>query len=756
MDDEDLAEFLTIFREESLERLARVSRALEALRDDPGVDRPALLEEIDRELHTVKGSARLLGFTALGALVHDLEGLARLHRQHPQVGRELLAEAMDRLATLVETASAEQEPQDAALHERVRAALLANPGGASPGGANSGGANSEGGAGKAGQAAPQPAPAPPPLVEAAPPSPRSAPAPAEPAPREADRLGSDERPGLPDGPGGEGGRSARGRRGGEDELVRVRATRLAVLDELVSDLTLTHLRLQSCEDQLRRLLVDLDQGHLPTPAAAHALRQTLHEFRDDTRDVRRAAQRLQRLAVDVRLRPVEHLLDVVPREARELARRLDKQVRVRLSGEDTELDRVLLEHLRSPLTHLITNALDHGLETPAERLAAGKPPEGLLEVSAGQEGGQVVIRVRDDGRGMDAARIRQLAVQRGLLPEPEARDLSDEQALELVFVPGFSTRSSASALSGRGVGMDVVRSTVEALGGEVTLHSQPGQGTTTTLRLPLTQLVTRAAFVRAGGQQFAVPTESLQESLRIPVERVTSFAGRQVILLGERSVPVVNLARFLGQRELPEADTLGVLLLRHADDLLALTVEDLLEERAVVVKPLGWPLELVPGFAGVVHLPTGEVALLLHVPELFALARAGGGEPPPAARRPAARRTILVVDDSIVSRQLVGRHVEALGFDLYSAVDGLDALSLLERVVPDLILTDLEMPRLNGLGLVRRVKSDERLSSVPVVIVSTRGAESDRQAGLLAGADAYLTKAELSEKELRRVIERLL
>lgn len=755
MDDEDLAEFLTIFREESLERLARVSRALEALREgasDP--DRAGLQEEIDRELHTIKGSARLLGFNPLGALVHDLEGLARLHRKHPDRGGELLGEAIDRLANLVESASPEQEPRDDELHARVRAAL-----------------QEDAPAEKEAVTAPRPA-APHPVtpVPPVPAVPAAATEPAPPPAREpsgsggwsragSDRTGSDEGPALSGGESadGSGARSARAtRRVGDDELVRVRATRLAVLDELVSDLTLTHLRLQSCEDQLRRLLGDLDQGHLPTPAAAHSLRQTLHEFRDDTRDVRRAAQRLQRLAVDVRLRPVEHLLDVVPREARELARRLGKQVRVRLSGEETELDRVLLEHLRSPLTHLITNALDHGLETPEERLGAGKSPEGLLEVSAGQEGGQVVIRVRDDGRGMDAERIRHLAVQRGLLSDHEARGLSDEEALDLVFVPGFSTRTTASALSGRGVGMDVVRSTVEALGGEVTLHSRPGEGTTTTLRLPLTQLVTRAAFVRAGGQQFALPTESLQESLRIPIERVTSFAGKQVILLGERSVPVINLARFLGQRELPESDTLGVLLLRHADELLGLAVEDLLEERAVVVKPLGWPLELVPGFAGVVHLPTGEVALLLHVPELFALARAGGGEPLAAARAPAARRTILVVDDSIVSRQLVGRHVEALGFDLYSAVDGLDALSLLERVVPDLILTDLEMPRLNGLGLVRRVKSDERLRGVPMVIVSTRGSEADRQAGLEAGADAYLTKAELSEKELKRVIERLL
>ena len=550
-------------------------------------------------------------------------------------------------------------------------------------------------------------------------------------------------------------RSTRARRAADDELIRVRAARLGVLDELVSELSITHLRLQSCEDQLRRLLQDLDKGQLGTQAAASALRQALHEFRDDSRDVRRAAQRLQRLAVDVRLRPVEHLLDLVPREARELARKLGKEVRVRLAGVETEIDRVILERLRSPLTHLVTNALDHGLESPAERLAAGKPAEGLMEVSAGQEGGQVVIRVRDDGRGVDVNRVRQLAVQRGLVDEAAARALSDEEAAELIFVPGFSTRTSASILSGRGVGMDVVRRTVEELGGEVTLQSVSGQGTTTTIRLPLTQLVTRAAFVRAAGQQFAVPTESLQESLRIPIERVSSFAGRSTVILAGRSVPVLRLARFLGQRELPDAPELPVLLLRHADDLLALVVEELLEERSVVVKPLGWPLDQVPGWSGVVHLPTGEVALLLHVPDLFALARSGG-EAPPAARAPAARRTILVVDDSIVSRQLVGRHVEALGFDLLSAVDGLDALSLLERVVPDLVITDLEMPRLGGLGLVRRIKADERLVGVPVIIVSTRGSPADRQAGLEAGADAYVTKAELSEKTLRRAIERLL
>ncbi|MCO5169207.1 MAG: response regulator [Planctomycetes bacterium] len=735
-DDDELQEFLEIFREESADRLVNVSRMLEALAG--GADAGPHLDEVDRELHTIKGSARLLGFAALGKLVHDLEGLARAYRARPALGLALLVEATDRLTTLVEESGKTGEDRtDEALHARVRAALEDEPpGGGAPAPAPApgppvvavdGGAPERARAGEAGEAEPEQA-----RVAVADPE-------DEPLQRPASKITT----------------SRHGRGGpGEDELVRVRASRLEALDAVVSDLSLTRLRLGTYEERLRRLLGSVEEGTAGPDEVVQTLRHVLHDYRSDTIQVHRSTQQLQQLAVDVRLRPVEHLFGHVPREARDLARRLGKQVSVRISGAETEMDRVILDLLKAPLSHLIRNALDHGLEAPDERRRAGKPEEGTLSLRAGQEGALVAIHVEDDGRGIDARRIRQLAVSRGLLDQARADAMTDEDAIQLVFIPGFSTRTVASEISGRGVGMDVVRSSVEALKGDVRVQSWPGRGTRTTIRLPLTLLISRVTFVRSAGLQFALPTEQVHESVRLAADRVIEFAGQPAVVHAGQTLPLVRLARVLCHRELPDPPFLRVLVVQHAESRLALVVEELLEQRPVVVKPLGWPLDRVRFMSGAIHMPSGEVALLLHVPDLFSLGRRA--EEGRALRPDDRRKTVLVVDDSIVSRQMVSRVVEGLGFDLLTALDGMDALRVLERVRPDLIVTDVEMPRLGGLGLARRLRQEQRLSGVPIVIVSSRGSEADRQAGLEAGADAYLAKADFNEASFRTIVERLL
>lgn len=762
-DDAELQEFLEIFREESADRLVNVSRMLEAI---PSAADPAPhLDEVDRELHTLKGSARLLGFAALGKLIHDLEGLARAYRADPSIGLALLVEATDRLTVLVEEAGSTGEDRtDEALHARVKAAIerdAAAPPPAPPPPA------------LAARPAPwDPAPPQPPPPPAPPPAPPPPAGPSDDAPRASarptDRVVTGERALEPaavavldarepeDRPKVVSSRYGRGG-AGEDELVRVRASRLEVLDAVVSDLSLTRLRLAAYDDRLRRLLGSVEEGTAGPDEVVDTLRRVLHEYRSDTLQVHRTTQQLQQLAVDVRLRPVEHLFGHVPREVRDLARRLGKQVQVRIVGAETEMDRVILDQLKAPLSHLIRNAIDHGIETPEERVRAGKPPEGTLTLRAGQEGPLVAIHVEDDGRGIDPRRIRQLAVSRGLIDQARADSMTDDEAVQLVFEPGFSTKQVASEISGRGVGMDVVQSCVEALKGDVRVQSWPGQGTRTTIWLPLTLLISRVTFVRSAGLQFAIPTEQVHESVRLAVDRVIQFAGQPAVVHNGQTIPLVRLSQVLGHRELPDPPFLRVLVVQHAENRLALVVEELLEQRPVVVKPLGWPLHRLRYVSGAVHMPSGEVALLLHVPDLFSFSRRAPTEDARGPRRPDDRRkTVLVVDDSIVSRQMVSRVVEALGFDLLTALDGMDALHLLERVQPDLIVTDVEMPRLGGLGLARRVRQEPRLQGTPIVIVSSRGSEADRQAGLEAGADAYLAKADFNEATFRNIVERLL
>lgn len=774
VEDEEFQEFLEIFQEESLERLLNVSRSLEALQS--GGDRAPLLDEVDRELHTIKGSARLLGFSLLGTLVHELEGLAGAFRARDDIPVELLIEASDRLSALVEEASASGEDRDAPeLRAKVARVLASGGQGPASGGLPAAGVVDE--------------PDDEPEREFEDEFEHEFEHEPDPSSFEALALPSgihdelNERRRALD-PGGiidptetglirrTGDETQAGRReeqatsGGirrprdskrvrtEDEVVRVRGSRLAELDDIVSDLTLAHQRLDTYEARLRTLLNAVEEGTADAGDVSLGLRHIARDIRSDVLGVRSATGGLQQLAVDVRLRPVSHLFDRVPREVRDLARQLGKRVAVRVRGEDTEMDRVILDALKSPLGHLLRNALDHGLETPQVREQQGKDPEGLLELSAGQEGNRIAIRVRDDGGGIDPQRICQIAVRRGVIDPSQVNQLGDDEAIQLIFAPGFSTKEGITQISGRGVGMDAVRQVVEELKGDVQVESQLGRGSTITIRLPLTLLISRVMLVRSGGQRFALPTESIIESVRAESSDVTTFGDTPTLLWRGQALPLLRLSAFLGQPVLPDGDQLRVLVVHHGAERIALGVEELLEERSVVVKPLGWPLDRLPWVSGAVQDSSGEIALQLHVPELFFHVRRGGAMVDAAPEGPS--RTILVVDDSIVSRQRVGRAVKAIGFEPIVAVDGMDAWGILERVRPLAILTDVEMPRLDGLGLARRVRANPQLAATPLVIVSNRGSQQDREAGLQAGADSYLTKGEFSEASLRRILERLL
>ena len=765
LEDEEFQEFLEIFQEESLERLLNVSRSLEALQ--AGGERGALLDEVDRELHTIKGSARLLGFALLGTLVHELEGLAGGFRARDDIPVEFLVEATDRLSSLVEEAAASGADQDApALRAKVAAVLaratepVVTPEAASvvP---DRLGQGHEQRARAAQERESSPVLGLPADIHDELRDRRAALDPAGiidpdqtgPIRRSADETQGGRRDEFAISAGQARPRDSKRARP-EDEVVRVRGSRLAELDDIVSDLTLAHQRLDTYEARLRTLLNAVEDGTADAGDVSLGLRHIARDIRSDVLGVRSATGGLQQLAVDVRLRPVSHLFDRVPREVRDLARQLGKRVVVRVRGEETEMDRVILDALKSPLGHLLRNALDHGLETPQLRLERGKDPEGLLELSAGQEGNRIAVRVRDDGGGIDPQRVAQIAVRRGVIDAAQVDQLSDAEAIQLIFAPGFSTKEGVTQISGRGVGMDAVRQVVEALKGDVQVESQLGAGSTITIRLPLTLLISRVMLVRSGGQRFALPTESIVESVRAETSEITVFGETPTLLWRGQALALLRLSAFLGQPVLPDGEQLRVLVVHHGAEQIALSVEELLEERSVVVKPLGWPLDRLPSVSGAVQDPSGEIALQLHVPELFFHVRRGGATVVDAVQGP--NRTILVVDDSIVSRQRVGRAVKAIGFEPIVAVDGMDAWGILERVRPLAILTDVEMPRLDGLGLARRIRAHPQLESTPLVIVSNRGSQQDREAGLQAGADSYLTKSEFSEATLRRVLERLL
>ncbi|MDF1660542.1 MAG: response regulator, partial [Planctomycetota bacterium] len=450
--------------------------------------------------------------------------------------------------------------------------------------------------------------------------------------------------------------------------------------------------------------------------------------------------------------------DSIARTGRDLARKFGKKVRIQISGENTELDRVILDGIRDPLAHVIRNVIDHGIEMPRDRLKAGKKEKGVVELAAYQDGVAVVIRVADDGAGVNTEKLKKNVIEKGLISEEEVAKMSHKELIDLVFIPGLSTRAQATETSGRGVGMDVVRRNVEALKGEAHIDSKIGKGTIIELRVPLTLLVSRVLLTKVGDSIFAFATESLDSTESMYVQDYTEYAGMTVFKVRERHVPIISLKKLL---DLPEEEDRNpqrrLVVVRHKEDLLALEIDEFVGERSVVIKPLGWPLINVPAISGAVLLGSGEMALTLHVPGL--IERFYQGAPKGQTKRLISRgrekrKIILVVDDSKIYRNMARNSLESMGYEVHMATDGEDGWEQLNQNIPDLVLTDYEMPRLNGLQLTQRIKESEHYKHVPVIIISTHSTDEDKERGFQVGANDYLSKTEWNDDILNQAILR--
>jgi two-component system chemotaxis sensor kinase CheA len=336
------------------------------------------------------------------------------------------------------------------------------------------------------------------------------------------------------------------------------------------------------------------------------------ELQGVTERVSRIVSQLQEALTRTRMVPLNVVFARFPRLVRELARSMNKRVQLKIEGEDTEIDRALVEKLNECLVHLIRNAIDHGIETPDERTAAGKPPEGLIEISASQSEGSVIVVVRDDGRGIDPNKIRRKAIERGLLTEEQASSLSDDDAIQFIFRSGFSTKEEVSEVSGRGVGMDAVKAAMEQIGGTIDLHSQIGAGTTVTLRLPLTLAIIPALLVRVGGRLFALPMHSVTEVLDLQRSDIQEIGtGEKVLVLRGNPLPLFSLAKLLG---IPNGGTEGTgVIVRQQEKLIAMSVEGVEGKDEIVIKPLGYPLHNLRSFIGATILGDGSIALIVDL-----------------------------------------------------------------------------------------------------------------------------------------------
>ena len=459
-----------------------------------------------------------------------------------------------------------------------------------------------------------------------------------------------------------------------------------------------------------------------------------------------------------------------------------KDVALVLSGQDVELDTRVLDAVADALRHLVTNAVDHGCESPAERIAAGKPPQATVTVSARAAGSAVVIVVTDDGRGIDDDVLRAVAIERGVLPVGSTA--SGNALWQVLFSAGFSTRDEVTQTSGRGVGLDVVRTVVEDLSGTIEVGSTTGRGTTFTISLPVTLGVLRCLLARVGEERYALPVTAVVETLGLASADRHEVAGVQVLSRDGRSMPLVDLGRMLDVTGERNARAAVVVQTTAAGDCLALAVDELEGEMEVVVKELGTFLGRLPIVAGATIDSDGSVVLVLDLRELAVRQLASGSGRAPAAstgpttrasgsgpgvprpgsragsragpRAPGERARVLVVEDSVGVRELQRVILEGAGYDVQTAVDGLDGASRLAEEPVDLVLSDVEMPGMDGFTLTRTLRRTRGWEDVPVVIMTSRGDAADQKAGLEAGASAYLLKSEFDQAELIDTVRRLL
>lgn len=471
------------------------------------------------------------------------------------------------------------------------------------------------------------------------------------------------------------------------------------------------------------------------------------------------SRRLYESALACRMRPFADGTQTWPRMVRDLGHALGKKVRLKITGETTQVDRDILEKLDAPLGHLLRNAVDHGIESPDERRAAGKSEEGTVHLEARHNSGVLQIVVSDDGRGVDREHLREDIVQRGLTNAQTATLLSDAELLAFLFLPGLTLKDSVTEISGRGVGLNVVQEMAQQVRGTVRVSSEPGNGTSFQMQLPLTLSVLRTMLVNIGGEPYAFPLANLRRTLRLPKERIQLLEGRQYFDLDGRQVGLASAYQILEVDEPDLSGDLSVVVVGHDDTIYGMVVDRFLGERELVVHPLDARLGKIKNITAGALMENGAPVLIVDVDDMILslerLVSSGHLDKihsEASKSKQQRRKRILVVDDSLTVRELERKVLSNRGYEVESAVDGMDGWHAVRTSQFDLVVTDIDMPRMDGIELVAQIKGHASLKSLPVMIVSYKDREEDRQNGLAAGADYYLTKGSFHDETLLQAV----
>ncbi|HYF91568.1 MAG TPA: response regulator [Symbiobacteriaceae bacterium] len=520
---------------------------------------------------------------------------------------------------------------------------------------------------------------------------------------------------------------------------------------------------KTVRDLASRAFHSSDESASPDPKGLQAQAQRLltHLSRDEW-TITRSLDALQDEVRRIRMSPASTVLDLVPGVVHDLAHAQGKLIDLAMHGAELEVDRKVLETIKAPLIHMLRNAVDHGIELPQDREAAGKPPRGRISVSCAHgEGNRIVITVEDDGRGIDPALVRDAALRGRVVSPEEVESLGADEIVQLVFRSGLSTSPMITNVSGHGLGLPIVKEQAEQLRGQVHLQSQAGQGTTVRLVLPATVATFRGLLLRAAGQSFLLPIEAVEQAIFVQEAAVQTLEGRPMLMWNGRLLPYDSLGRLLELREAavpPEPSARPCLIVKGSPERVAIMVDEVLGDREVLVKPLNPPLVRVRNIGGAGLLGSGEVVLILRPADLIRSIRAAAR--PQFNLRPATAPetlpVILVVDDSITTRVLEKSILEAAGYQVRVAMDGIDAWTILKSEHCDLVVSDVDMPRLDGCELTARIRADATLADLPVILVTALESRDDKERGIAVGANAYVVKSSFDQSNLLEIVRRLL
>jgi two-component system chemotaxis sensor kinase CheA len=705
------ARLMATFKVEAEDHLNAITGHLAALeRGLPPEEVPGVVEGAFRAVHTLKGAARSVGLGDVESLCQALEQtFSRAKRAQLALSRELLGrvqEAVDGVARLLGGGA-----EAVGVAELVR--RLEDP------------------------AAPRPerqVMAPPPAPSVAPSAPAAAPA-GQTIRIDTARLESLHRR--------------------AEELLAVKLS----VEERVREARGLAESLAHCREQVGGVALAEGPGGQVRDAEAQA-RVLLERLLGDRRNLGVAVDGLHEEARRVRMMPVSSIVEPFARMVGELARAQAKEVAWEVQGAELEADRKVLETIKDPLLHLLRNAIDHGIEPPDRRERAGKPRRGRLSLRVlPLEGRRIEVCVEDDGAGIDVAGVRAAAVRARVMDAEEAEALPEEAALRLMLSSGVSTSSVVTELSGHGLGMAIASEAVERLGGELLVETRSGAGTTVRMLLPAAVATFRGLLLRAARQDFLLSIGAVERVLRVSASELASAGGRGFLRLNGRALPAGSLAAALGRGEEKEAPADGhrrpCVVLAAGEDRGAFLVDEVLGEREVLVKELTPPLVRVRHVAGAGLLGSGEVVLILRPADVLHALREVPAEPQGLAAAEEAPPAILVVDDSITTRTMERNLLESAGYRVEVAVDGMEAWTALKTGRFDLVLADVDMPRMNGFDLTARIRADAALAGLPVVLVTALESREDKEHGIEAGANAYVIKSGFDQSKLLEIIRRL-